>query len=407
MRLSQPHPRQALVPVALLALMSSPARGQATPKPAESPVAQAKMDDAKVAGQEVGVPTRRKYVAPAYPAAAAEQGIRGIVILEVLIGETGTVIEARVTRSIPGLDDAAVAAVRLWEYEPTKMNGKPVKVRLSQSITFSLKLPDLQRAPGVPELKSGGSPPPPANLTSPQSASVAVVLGPDGEVKEASVVSGLTAICDPLLRAVKSWRFATAENSTALSLTIQADWTPGPPPAVTLKALGPKPVGALAEAGSGAPPLQKEIPAGVARAAEAPTPSASPATPVAPILAPIPTDVLPAQAPPPTPERGISAIADVTLGESIPDLVKGRRPVWPPLARLGNVGGEVVVRFSVDVAGKVTVHSAEGPDLLKASAEGAVGTWLFRRTSIDRLHLIATFKFGTDRSVARIERAQP
>jgi outer membrane biosynthesis protein TonB len=94
----------------------------------------------------------------------------------------------------------------------------------------------------------------------------------------------------------------------------------------------------------------------------------------------------------------------VLLGGNIPDLARGRRPVWPPLARLGNITGDVVVRFSVDLAGKVTVHSAEGPEMLKASAEQAVGTWLFRRTAIDRLHLIATFKFAADRSVARVER---
>ena len=94
----------------------------------------------------------------------------------------------------------------------------------------------------------------------------------------------------------------------------------------------------------------------------------------------------------------------VILGENIPELVRGRRPIWPPLARLGNVGGEVVVRFSVDLAGKTTVHSAEGPDILKGTAEQAVQTWLFRRTAIDRLNLIATFKFASDRTVAKVER---
>ena len=64
-------------------------------------------------------------------------------------------------------------------------------------------------------------------------------------------------------------------------------------------------------------------------------------------------------------EQGVSAVSDVILGDNIPDLVKGRRPVWPPLARLGNVSGEVVVRFSGDLAGKVTVHSTEGVELLR------------------------------------------
>ena len=62
------------------------------------------------------------------------------------------------------------------------------------------------------------------------------------------------------------------------------------------------------------------------------------------------------------------------------------------------------MRFSVDIAGHVTVHSAEGPDMLKGAAEQAVATWVFRRSAIDRVHLIATFKYGADRSFAKVER---
>ena len=83
-----------------------------------------------------------------------------------------------------------MAAVKLWEYEPTKLAGKPVKVRLSQSITFALKLPELQRAPGIPELKSGGAPPAPPSLATAETASVMFALGSQGEVREAAVVEG-------------------------------------------------------------------------------------------------------------------------------------------------------------------------------------------------------------------------
>jgi outer membrane biosynthesis protein TonB len=116
------------------------------------------------------------------------------------------------------------------------------------------------------------------------------------------------------------------------------------------------------------------------------------------------TDVLPARQEPPAKEQGVSTVADVLLGDNIPDLVKGRRPVWPPLARLGNAAGEVVVRFSVDLAGRVTVHSVEGPDMLKVAAEQAVGSWVFRRTAIDRVPLVATFKYGADRTFAKVDR---
>ncbi len=394
MKLKEPHRRagaKAAASLAILSLVGAATWAQETHQVAPGPPAV----DAKVAGRDVSVPPRRKYVAPEYPADAAAQGIRGIVILEVLIGENGQVESAKVTRSIPGLDEAAVNAVKLWEYEPTKVAGRFVKVLLSQSITFALKLPELQREPGVPELKSGGAPPLPSGLATRQTASVAVMLGPLGEVAEASVLDGNPGLGEALLRAVKSWRFVVSEGTTPTSFTVQAEWSPGPPPALTLKALNPK------RGSPAALPVTTTAP---------PVTTLMESTGSAPVAAPPPspavdTDVLPAREEPQAKEQGTSAVADVMLGENIPDLVKGRRPIWPPMARLGNVSGDVIVRFSVDLAGKVTVHSAEGPELLKASAEQAVGTWLFRRTAIDRLHLVATFKFGGDRSVAKVERA--
>lgn len=378
---------------ALVVLLTPPLRAQdAVPTPTPAPLAA----DAKRAGQDVPVPTRKKFVAPEYPAEAAALGVRGIVIMEVLIGEDGKVANARVTRSIPGLDEAALAAVSLWEYEPTKLAGKPVKVVLAQHITFALKLPDLQRAPGVPELKSGGSPPVPASLTTAGTASVAVTLGSQGEVREAAALYGDPVISEALLRAVRSWRFVVSGEATPPSFTVRADWRPGPPPVLALSADDLK-----SASGSTSPALAPPSAEGTTPApALAPGASAVPA-PTAP---PVETEVLTARLEAPAKEMGMSTVADVALGENIPELVRGRRPIWPPLARLGNAGGEVVVRFSVDLAGKTTVHSAEGPDLLKATAEQAVQTWLFRRTAIDRLNLIATFKFGADRTSAKVER---
>lgn len=351
-----------------------------------------------IAGQDVPVPTRRKYVAPEYPAEAAIQGIRGIVILELVIGEEGRVESVRVTRSIPGLDEAATSAVRLWEYEPTKVSGKRVRVQLSQSITFAARLPNLQRTPGVPELKSGGAPPVPPSLASPETASVAVTLGGQGEVAEVAVLEGNPAVSEALLRAVRSWRFALTEGSEPPSFTVRAEWTPGRPPTLVLKALDVRSAAPATAAPAEATDVESVPLTSPETVAASATEARHPALSVE-------TEVLPARPEPPVKEEGVSGIPDVVLGENIPDLVRGRRPVWPPLARLGNVTGEVTVRFSVDLAGRVTVHSAEGPELLKESAEQAVGTWLFRRTSIETLNLIAVFKLGGDRAVARVDRA--
>jgi TonB family protein len=390
-----PDPKPTVTPAA-----------SASPSPSASP-ANAQTANTKVAGQDVPVPARRKYVAPEYPPEAFAQGIRGIVIVEVLIGEDGRVENVRAVRSIPGLDEAAIAAVRLWEYEPSKVSGKPVKVLHQQPITFAMRLPDLQRMPGIPELRAGGPPPIPAGLAKAETAAVAVTLGPQGEVREASVVDGTPAISESLLRTVKAWRFVF-DGASPPSFTIRADWAPGPPPALVLKAIDLK-TSAAAVASATPPPPAVGTAQPSPNAPTPPSPSGvkSPEPPrPQPTLSPaVDTEVLTAPPEPPRREQGVSAVADVILGDNIPDLARGRRPTWPPLARLGNISGDVVVRFSVDLAGKVTVHSAEGPDMLKAAAEQAVATWTFRRTAIDRLHLIATFKFGMDRSVARVERA--
>jgi len=43
-----------------------------------------------------------------------------------------------VIRSIPLLDDAALKAVRQWRYTPTLLNGVPVAVIMTVSVTFTL-----------------------------------------------------------------------------------------------------------------------------------------------------------------------------------------------------------------------------------------------------------------------------
>jgi protein TonB len=43
-----------------------------------------------------------------------------------------------VLRSIPLLDQAAIDAVRQWEFEPTLLNGNPVPVILTVTVQFRL-----------------------------------------------------------------------------------------------------------------------------------------------------------------------------------------------------------------------------------------------------------------------------
>ena len=75
-------------------------------------------------------------VAPVYPEAARRANVAGVVILEVTVAPDGTVSGARILRSIPLLDQAAVEAVRQWRFEPTVVNGTAVPVMLTVSVQF-------------------------------------------------------------------------------------------------------------------------------------------------------------------------------------------------------------------------------------------------------------------------------
>ncbi len=61
-----------------------------------------------------------------------------MVILEAVIGVDGKVTNAQVLRSIPLLDQAALDAVRQWQYTPTLLNGAPVPVIMTVTVTFTL-----------------------------------------------------------------------------------------------------------------------------------------------------------------------------------------------------------------------------------------------------------------------------
>jgi TonB family protein len=409
-------------------------------------VAQQEEEPPKQAGADVPAPKRTKSVPPVYPPEAQAQGLRGIVILELVLDTEGHVASADVVRSVPPFDEAALTAVRQWEYEVTKVDGKPVRVKMTVPISFTMRLPEVTRADGVPELRQGASPGYPAGAEGGASVTARVTLDSDGRVAEAEVKSGGPPWDEALLRAMHTWRFVVAGRGT-LSFRVQADFVPpaggqparvnlamsglqesqslvsesvpssepeasappapegAAPPAPAAQPAQPEPTGPDREAPrSGQPASPASPPAGAPQIpAEKPGSGAAagtpqPAHPAAerPHAAP-PVEVLSVPPPPPPPSApGASSLANVSLGSGVPDLVRGRRPVAPPLARMAGASGTVEVRFSVDAAGATAVKGSSGPEVLQAAAEDAVRTWSFRRTTAERIHLIALFNYGAD-----------
>ena len=89
-------------------------------------------------GGAVKPPIKLVDVKPVYPEDARAAGIEGVIILGIVIGEDGSVIETRVLRSIPELDQAAIDAVSQWQFKPTLLNGEPVEVEMAVTINFTL-----------------------------------------------------------------------------------------------------------------------------------------------------------------------------------------------------------------------------------------------------------------------------
>jgi TonB family protein len=90
-------------------------------------------------GGDLRPPKKIKDVPPEYPAIAQQARVQGVVILEARIDERGNITDARPLRSIPLLDQAAIDAVKQWQYEPTLMNGVAVPIILTVTVNFTLR----------------------------------------------------------------------------------------------------------------------------------------------------------------------------------------------------------------------------------------------------------------------------
>ena len=98
--------------------------------------AKAKLTPPVRVGGQIRPPTKIRDVPPVYPAIAKAARVAGVVTIEATIDPEGKVMDAKVVRSVPMLDQAALDAVRQWEYIPTLLNGVPVPVVVTVNINF-------------------------------------------------------------------------------------------------------------------------------------------------------------------------------------------------------------------------------------------------------------------------------
>jgi len=77
-------------------------------------------------------------VDPVYPALAKQAKIQGVVVLETEISQEGKVENLRVMTGHPLLIQAAIEAVKQWEYRPVMLNGEAVGVVSTVTLNFAL-----------------------------------------------------------------------------------------------------------------------------------------------------------------------------------------------------------------------------------------------------------------------------
>lgn len=88
-------------------------------------------------GGNIQEPRVIKAVPPVYPPLASKARVSGTVVLEATLTARGTVEAITVVSGHPLLVQAAVDAVRKWQYEPTYLNSVAVPVILTARVVFN------------------------------------------------------------------------------------------------------------------------------------------------------------------------------------------------------------------------------------------------------------------------------
>ncbi len=78
----------------------------------------------------------RRMVEPIYPEAAQENGIRGTVVVEVLVDKQGVPQAVHAVRGNSILASAVSSAVQQWRWQPYRLNREAVEVEMTIAIDF-------------------------------------------------------------------------------------------------------------------------------------------------------------------------------------------------------------------------------------------------------------------------------
>jgi TonB family protein len=104
------------------------------PPPADEP------EGPIMVGGDVKAPEKINAPPPQYTEIARKARIQGVVIVQAIIDKEGQVTNVKVLKGLPmGLDQAAVDAIKKWQFKPATLNGKPVAVYYNLTVNFQLQ----------------------------------------------------------------------------------------------------------------------------------------------------------------------------------------------------------------------------------------------------------------------------
>jgi RNA polymerase sigma factor (sigma-70 family) len=110
---------------------------QAAAQPAAQTRASASPGSTLPMGQLDHPPTSTVRKAPVYPAALRAAGIQGSVVVSFVIDTNGKVQDARAVQSTHHeFEEAAIAAIKEWQFDPGRKGGRAVNTRVSQQLKF-------------------------------------------------------------------------------------------------------------------------------------------------------------------------------------------------------------------------------------------------------------------------------
>ncbi len=83
-------------------------------------------------------PAPLRTFAPDYPASLRAAKVNGVVSIVLVVDEAGEVLAAEVGKtSHEEFTGPALDAIRRWKFKPAKLEGKPVKVKVTIPVRFT------------------------------------------------------------------------------------------------------------------------------------------------------------------------------------------------------------------------------------------------------------------------------